>query len=786
MRGIIMPPMEQKIKRTMFTVQGQVQGVGFRPFVWRLATGLGLTGLALNSSAGVRVEVQGSEDSIENFRRGLLENPPPLARIIHLEEKDLPLQPDEGQFLIKASEGHAGQNVLVSPDVGICQDCLADIRDPANFRHAYPFANCTNCGPRFSITRSLPYDRATTSMGCFPLCPLCGTEYANPANRRFHAQPIACPQCGPHIWFVARTDADIRSMNENRPDALAGAGRLLLSGGILALKGLGGFQLACDARNGAAVQLLRERKKRPHKALAVMAHAESLETFCSPAREHLACLNSPARPIVLCPRDQEAPGSLAAAIAPDCMEIGVMTPYTPLHALLLDWLASHGMGDPVLVMTSANPAGEPICLGNREALERLGDLADGWLLHNRDILERVDDSVVRLLPAPADTLRAVPLRRARGYVPLPLPLPRKSQPVLGMGAELKATFCLTRGNLAFPGQHIGNLTSAATLDFYEHALGHLSRLLETTPRIIVADSHPDFISSALARDLGKKYDIPVLNLQHHAAHAAAVLGENGHTGPALAICLDGSGLGPDGSIWGGEILWMDLSSSSWERLGGLSTFPLPGGEGAIRHPWRLAVALGHHLHESSPYKKDERIIRTMLEKNINCPPTSSAGRLFDAFAALLGLCDAITYEGQAAIRLEQAAAQWLAAHEDAPEPFFHGKVFLEGGLYRINSRAFFAAGQKAFGDGRATGELAAAFHMHLAEAFADMAALAARDRNTDAVGLSGGVFQNRPLVGLLIKELESRGLEVLCHRELPPGDGCISYGQAVWGNCLQS
>lgn len=813
--------MKQTARRA-FIAAGQVQGVGFRPFVYRLAREGGLTGTVGNTSDGVRMEVQGPPEEVARFGRRLRAELPPLARLVGLDEEELAPLSGETAFTIVPSHGHAGHSVLVSPDMGSCPDCLADMRDPANRRHGYPFTNCTNCGPRYTITRAIPYDRATTTMSCFPLCPDCAAEYADPGDRRFHAQPIACPVCGPRLWFVDRRVArsgDTGPTRDNQREALARAGQLLLDGGILALKGLGGFQLACDARDAGALRELRRRKSRPHKPLALMvADPATARALCELTPEHEALLQSPEKPIVLCPRRAApagAAGALPPEVAPDARTVGLMLPYTPLHAALFDWLVPRAALPPVLVMTSANPHGEPLCLGNREALARLGHLADAWLLHDRDILVRVDDSVLTVAPrpprlghavdgaAPAAASDTVPpaveplfFRRARGYVPRPVFLPplggapggEASDPtVLGAGAELKSAICLTRGREAFVGQHIGDLENPATLGFYEEVAVHLEQLLEVRPKALVCDLHPDFLSTRYAEARAAREGLPLWRLQHHAAHAASVLAENDCYRPALALCLDGTGLGDDGTIWGGELLWMDLSEPAWKRLGRLSPFALPGGEAAIREPWRIALALRlqagcgeRPAPWDSEYASAAVAVREMLARGLNCPPTSSCGRLFDAVAAQLGLCSATTYEGQAAIRLE-AATDEAALRDNA---VWSLPPLEKNGLLELDSAALFSHVLQAQAAGEPAGRIAACFHGTLASALAAMAAEAARATGARQVGLSGGVMQNALLARLLPRALVERGLSPLMHHELPPGDGGLSLGQAAWGRQL--
>ena len=834
-------------KRTALLAAGQVQGVGFRPFIYRLAVEGGLSGSVGNTSDGVRIEVQGPPEQVDAFAVRLRRELPPLARLTRLEITELPPVDGETEFVIVASHGHAGHSVLVSPDVGICEDCLRDMHTPGNPRFGYAFTNCTNCGPRYTITRSIPYDRATTSMACFPFCPRCEAEYRDPLDRRFHAQPVACPQCGPRLWLVdnpllppgGTLPPDSAPANWPGPetlpseasmrDAVARAAALLRDGHLLALKGLGGFQLACDARSARSVALLRLRKRRPHKPLALMVpDLATARELCDLAPEHEALLLCPEKPIVLCPARK---GCLPPAIAPDTAGIGLMLPYTPLHAVLFDELvrltATAGEPAPVLVMTSANASGEPICLGNREALRRLAHLADAWLLHDRDILVRVDDSVAGVRPLPADGEKpaAAPFfyRRARGYVPRPVMLPEAwgtDLPcVLGAGGELKATLCLTRGNEAFVSQHVGDLENAPTFGFYEEVARHLQDLLEVRPAAVVCDLHPDFLSTRHATELARREGLPLWHLQHHAAHAASVLTEHGHTGPALALTLDGTGLGTDKSIWGGELLFMELDAPRWQRLGRLAPFRLPGGEAAIREPWRIALGLALQSGLApealtgiwadcaddgddvcrAPQAMAVTAVSEMWRRGLNCPPTSSAGRLFDAVSAALGLCTHITYEGQAAIRLEDAAARsalpgqwWRMGAEElrAPQPEHELLPALplteEDGLWQLDGTALFAA-VLARRDRLPVEDLAARFHWQLAQGFTALAVRAAGATGVRVVGLSGGVMQHALLARLLPLLLAAHGLTPLCQQEVPPGDGGISLGQAAWAQaCLRA
>lgn len=834
------------MRRHGYIIGGQVQGVGFRPFVYRAATRHGLTGHVGNTSDGVRVEVQGSDEALAAFTHALEHGLPPLARITSLRREELPLADGETAFAIAHSEGRHGHAVLVSPDVATCGNCLADMRDPANRRYRYPFTNCTDCGPRYTITRSIPYDRATTSMSCFPLCPDCAAEYNDPLDRRFHAQPNACPACGPKVWLAAAPEGDPRIPGPELAEgqhAIERTAAALRAGNIVAVKGLGGFHLVCDAASAEAVALLRERKRRPHKSLAIMVpDLETARRVAHVSDAEAAALTSSERPIVVL----ASRGVLPPAIAPDVDSIGVMLPYTPLHHLLLEAFAALSPL-PALVMTSGNAGGEPISLGNREALARLRHIADLFLLHNRDILIRADDSVVRVEPLPetgfstgnnpqcypqkngipsacspslpdgapaglpstsaenvegeagnfssGSLLREAPplhfFRRARGFVPRPLELPRDAgRCVLATGAELKNTLCLTRGKDAFLSQHVGDLKNLETFAFFQDMAEHLGGLLEVKPEAVVCDLHPDYLSTSYALDSG----LPVLRLQHHFAHVYGVLAENGHDAPALGLALDGTGYGTDGTIWGGELLFVDPKAAGEERYGGrigrLAPFPLPGGEAAIREPWRIASGFmglpeaeglrgrfAEDMHALLRVDGKRAVHDAILEmvRREATPMTSSCGRLFDAVSALLGLCPSVTYEGQAAIRLE--AHQDLSVTTSAPF-----SIRERGGLLELDTAAFFLHLLELRRAGVPVPNLARRFHLGLTEGLAELALSGARRCGVRTVALSGGVFHNRTIALLLPEALARRGLVPLTHHALPPGDGGLSYGQAAWAS----
>ena len=768
--------------RRRYIVTGQVQGVGFRPFVFRLARDLRLTGSVRNTPDGVAVEVQGLPESVEAFGRDLQDRLPPLARIVSLARQDLEPVEDEAEFRILASTGGQGHQVLISPDTATCADCLADMADPANRRYLYPFTNCTNCGPRYTITRSIPYDRATTSMACFPMCGECQAEYENPLDRRFHAQPNACPVCGPRVWLTDRQGRELAEKDE----ALVGLAEALAGGTICAVKGLGGFHLACDATSQTAVAALRERKNRKGKPLAIMVpDLDTARELAPVSAEEERWLTGRERPIVLLRRRRDSP--LAAELAPDTRTIGVMLPYTPLHHVLFRHLNGR-MALPALVMTSGNRSSEPISIGNREALRRLAAIADLFLLHDRDILIRADDSVLRVLPSGKPQF----LRRARGFTPEPVFLMGKGPSVVGLGPELKNTLCVTKEDQAFVSQHIGDMENLETLGFHQEIRRHLVAILQTAPVALVRDLHPDYLTTAWALE---QTELPVLAVQHHYAHAHAVLAEHRHLGPALALALDGTGLGEDGTLWGGELLFVDTRTLEHRRLGHFAPAPLPGGEAAIREPWRIAQGYLHAIGVTSPgrrpwpwlaeHGKAGDFVSRMLARDVNCPRSTSCGRLFDAVSALLGLRLRIDYEGQAAIVLEQAQVEKVEKDEqDGRDTMAYPCPVLTAGPGEptvLDTLALFRAVVDDFEAGTPAGIVSRRFHLGLVAGMADWAALLAEQTGIRTVALSGGVMQNLTMATVLPEALARKGLTPLCHERLPPGDACISLGQAAWG-----
>ena len=707
------------LQRRRLAVTGVVQGVGFRPFVHRLAERSGLAGFVLNDSGGVVIEVEGDAEALDSFAAALSAEAPPLARVERVSSVELEPLGVRG-FAISTSENGAPRT-LVAPDAATCADCLRELFDLADRRHRYPFINCTNCGPRFTILREVPYDRANTTMAAFEMCPDCRREYENPGDRRFHAEPIACPACGPRLSMPL----------EDAIDALR-------AGSIVAVKGLGGWHMACDPASEAAVARLRARKEREEKPFALMT-ADAGELCVVGARDE-ELLRSPERPIVVMSR---RPGvAVAGSVAPGSPWLGVMLPYTPLHHLL-----THDFGRP-LVMTSGNRSDEPIAVSDADARKRLAGIADAFLGHDRPIHRRCEDSVTR---------SSFPVRRSRGFAPAPVPLPvEASLPMVAAGAELKSTFCVARGREGFLSPHLGDLDNAAAYQAFRDDLGLYLSMLGVRPEALACDMHPDYLSTRWATE----QELPVVRVQHHHAHAAACLAEHGELGEALALVFDGTGYGPDGTLWGGELLRCDLAG--FERVAHLEPVPLPGGAAAIREPWRTA---GAYLERAGRpvHFEDWHLVRQSLV--VNAPPSSGMGRLFDAVAALLGVREVVSYEGQAAIELE-----WLAGEVDAAP-------------YRCAVANGTIAGAElvraVFDDleaGRSRDQIAAAFHEGVAAAAALACELAAEPRT---VVLSGGTFQNMRLLRAARQRLERLGFTVLSHRLVPPNDGGVSYGQAA-------
>jgi hydrogenase maturation protein HypF len=747
--------------RVAIRVEGTVQGVGFRPFVYGLATGLGLGGHVGNDSGGVFAEVEGPAADVERFLAALERDAPPLARIEQVATRSIPPR-GSAAFEISPSGPGGHRNTLVSADSAMCADCLRELTDPGDRRFGYPFINCTNCGPRFTIVTDVPYDRAATTMAAFAMCVRCAAEYHDPADRRFHAQPVCCPACGPRL--------SLRHPDGGALDGepLAGAAALLSDGAVLAVKGLGGYHLAVDASHGAAAAALRARKHREDKPFAVMAaDLDAARRLCEVDEASARLLTSPRRPIVLMPR---LPGAVAGAVAPGNRQLGVMLPYTPLHHLLL-----RAMSGPV-VLTSGNLSDEPIAYRDGDAFTRLAGIADAFLTHDRAIHIRTDDSVVR-----AHQGREMLIRRSRGYVPEPVGVragfPR---PVLACGAELKNTFCLASGRRAFVSHHIGDLENTETLRSFAEGIAHFSRLFDIEPQVVAYDLHPEYLSTKYALDLG---GVEHRGVQHHHAHIASCLADNGHDGPVIGVAFDGTGYGTDGTLWGGEFLVADLAG--FQRGGHLAPVPMPGGTAAIKQPWRMAAAYLAAAYPGGPpgglgvvarHERDWPAVVQLAAKRINAPLSSSAGRLFDAVAALAGVRDTINYEGQAAVELEQLAdpgerGTYRAALA-ARQPFC-----IEGAdLVRAATADLLA--------GVAPAVVAARFHNGVAALIEDGCVLLRERHGLDTVALSGGVFQNLILTHRVTARLAARGFAVLAHSRVPCNDGGISLGQAAVAGAL--
>lgn len=758
-------------------VEGVVQGVGFRPFVYNLAGSLGLSGWIRNTSAGVEMEMQGSEAAIAQFLNRLGQDGPPLARILAVEKTAVPeVAGEPAGLVIRPSQAVSGRT-LVSPDVATCRQCLAEMVDPADRRYHYPFTNCTHCGPRYTIITGLPYDRPLTTMAAFPLCPVCAAEYHDPADRRFHAQPVACPLCGPQVWFVRASEAAVSGdVFESAPPPITAAADCLAQGGIVALKGLGGFHLACRADNGSAVERLRSLKDRPAKALAIMVgDLDEARKYGEVNLVAADLLTAPEAPIVLLRKTattQARPG-LAPNLAAGNAAIGVMLPYTPLHHLLLR------AANAPLVMTSGNRRGEPLCITNEDALKGL-DGCDGFLLHNRPVARRCDDSVIMVADL-GDEVVSQPVRRSRGYTPLPLLLPAAlnlERPLVAAGAELKNVPAVATGRTVFLGQHVGNLSSPAVRAEHGRVIADLEQLFQVGPTAVVCDLHPDYAASGYARRRAEAEGLALIEVQHHQAHLAGCLAENGYSGRAIGLAFDGTGYGSDGRIWGGEVLLVSLSAA--ERLYHLEYLPLPGGEAAIHHPQRIAIAYLQRLLPEVDTAglfpdvpaQEIRNLQMMVAQQWQTPLTSSMGRLFDAVSALLGICQVSDYEAQAAIALEQAAGSSQATgHYDFE---FIGD--------EIRLAPLFAQLIRERQVGVAAADSARRFHHTVAE-MALVAAGMACDRlggnEPAAIALSGGVWQNRLLLELAVPRLRRAGFRVLLHRQVPANDGGLAYGQVV-------
>lgn len=786
-------------------VTGTVQGVGFRPTVYRLAAELGLRGHVLNDGDGVLIHLAGTTGQINQFVVNLLTEKPPLAKISCIQRQPLPVETiTEPSFTIVES-AHTRARTEIPPDAATCPQCLADILNPRSRYFRYPFANCTHCGPRLSIIRGLPYDRHSTSMAWFKMCPSCRQEYQDVGNRRFHAQPIACPVCGPKVWLERADGKPLSSKSLALVDAAETVASLILRGEIVAIKGLGGVHLACDATNDTAVQTLRQRKHRYHKPFALMVKdLAAISPYCHLSPEEAELLQSPAAPIVLLAPIQNSkfkgqnspPLPLSPSLSPGLETLGVMLPYTPLHHLILQRL------DRPIVMTSGNRSDEPQCITNEAVREQLGNIATYVLLHNRDIVNRVDDSVVQLVDGKPQVWR-----RARGYAPAPIALPAGFEavpPILALGGELKSTFCLLRPGQAILSQHLGDLENAAAHQGYRQALDLYLNLFEYEPGHLVVDAHPEYLSTKLGQDWAERQGLSLTTVQHHHAHIAACMADNGlplDTSPVLGIALDGLGYGDDGTLWGGELLLADYRQ--YRRIAHLKPVAMLGGTQAIRQPWRntyahLVAAFGDWQTVQNAFPKLDLVrffknqplalLDSMLAQDLNAPLTSSAGRLFDAVAAAVGLCrEVATYEGQGAIELEALIQpHHLEAAQHSAYSFAMQGTFNEEDFYSADSPPLVLDPAPMWPDllmdlqqNTDPALLAARFHVGFANALAALADHLAQRHSVTTVALSGGVFQNQVLASYVQQRLQALGLTVLIHHQVPPNDGGLSLGQAV-------
>ncbi len=740
-------------------VNGIVQGVGFRPFVYNLANQYGLKGEVANTAAGVSIHIEGPPQRIQAFETDLAAKCPPLAHVVEISGRSESLKPYT-DFRIAKSRGQAQMATLISPDVSICDDCRRELFDPADRRYRYPFINCTNCGPRYTIIDDIPYDRPKTSMRHFKMCAACQSEYDDPTHRRFHAQPNACAACGPHVDLYTNQRESVDTDNPIKK-----AADLIRRGQVVAVKGLGGYHLVADAQNSEAVIRLRKRKMREEKPFAIMsADLESIRKYARVRPQEEDLLTAIQRPIVLL--EKKTGGSISDAVAPRNKYWGVMLPYTPLHYLLLN----HGFD--ALIMTSANLTDEPIAIDNEDAFERLAAIADYFLVHNRDIYLRSDDSIVR---HSAGLTRYI--RRSRGFVPIPLFLKQAIPPILACGAELKNTICLTKDDKAFLSQHIGDLENQITLDFFELTVDHLQCILEIQPEIIACDMHPDYLSTRFAR---KQTKTRLIEVQHHHAHIVSCMAEHQLEGAVIGLSFDGTGYGSDGAIWGGEVLAAE--AKQFERMAHLAYVPMPGSAAAIKEPWRMAISYLHDAFGDAfrdldlPVLKQNdsqklKIMVEMIQKGINCPQTSSLGRLFDGVAAIAGIRNQVNFEGQAAMELEMLAAgdtdsiydvEWLTGDriQILPAPIIRGVV-------------------QDVQNGLSVAEIGIKFHKTLIALFTQICLAVRRDTDLNRVVLSGGCFQNCILLTGMIHELTSRDFAVFAHQRVPTNDGGISLGQAL-------
>ncbi|HKG53677.1 MAG TPA: carbamoyltransferase HypF [Anaerolineales bacterium] len=774
------------------SVKGVVQGVGFRPFVYGLATRLNLHGWVYNTSGGVEILVDGQYSNLEKFIQSLSLEKPPLAKIDSIQVEEAP-DDTTLSFEIHASQTVEGAFQPISPDMAICPDCERELFNPKDKRYLYPFINCTHCGPRFTIIKDIPYDRPSTTMADFPMCEHCCTEYTDPLNRRFHAQPIACPECGPFVELrethsqFPTTDPRISSI-EIRTSAILKARRLLREGYIVAIKGLGGFHLACDASNPYTVAELRGRKGRVDKPFAVMAaNIAAIASVCNIQKEELDLLSSREKPIVLLTKKKQTgwqPQAICELVAPNLDNIGVMLPYTPLHHLLLnqtDPVLAREPVPPILVMTSSNFSEEPIATDNKDALYRLSPLADAFLLHNRDIHIRSDDSVVKM-----DKSNIMYLRRSRGYAPYPVSLPFEVKPTLAVGGELKNTFCLTRDHYAFLSHHIGDVENVETQESFEQGIGHLSHIFRVEPELIAYDLHPNYFTTEYARR--SSLDVPRVGVQHHHAHIASCMADNGlKDRRVIGLAFDGTGYGTDGAIWGGEALL--ASYADFERFAHLEYLPLPGGDAATRSPWRIAAGYAYTLDidvDSLPFlqnidKQGLRILKQQIDKKLNSPLNSSMGRLFDAVASFVGIRNEVSYEAQAAIEMEVLSKPF--AFNAKPYPYLIEET-KNGTIIRL--KELLSGIIQDVRSNESVGVIGARFHQTIAEIAIDTCKRARESKNLNEVALSGGVWQNQILLDLVRDGLRREDFVVYSHQQVPSNDGGLALGQAIIANCARA
>ena len=763
--------------RRAYRLRGVVQGVGFRPHVAKVAANFPISGFVGNDDESVFIEAQGAASDIENFMTKMLATLPPLASVLQSVCRDIPEKEGEDEFRIVSSRRRSGARTLIPPDTATCPDCCREMTDPKNRRYHYPFITCTNCGPRATIMVDLPYDRDTTTMVKFPMCPTCQAEYTNPENRRYHAQPVSCFDCGPVLWVSDTTNPNLRPPAGNRRPliaaALSEARARLRRGEILAVKGIGGFHLMCDASNQEAVARLRKRKNRGDKPFAVMApNVDAAQRLAQLNPQQLTELSSPARPIVIAPF---GPGyDLAPAVAPGLGDVGILLPYAPLHLELL----SAECAEMSLVATSGNLAGEPLCFTNADALARLAKIADGFVFHDRDIHLPMEDSVFL-----ANSQVTIPSRRSRGYAPLPVTLPQAAAvPTLAVGGELKNSFCLVSGDWAHISGHIGDMGTLASQEALDRAVAQMLNFQHQQPEKVVCDLHPAYSTVTWASRFAEQRGIELLQVQHHVAHAYSLLAERSHLDPAVIVAVDGTGYGTDSTIWGGEIL--EIAGAAWHRRAHLPSFSLVGGDRAVRYPWRVALGIAHdwkldwitqkisaEIGDRQGKNAELELVKSQLNSGFGVVATTSCGRLFDAAAAILGICTSVTYEAQAAMELEYAATTWANRNAEMQAQRF--------GSYR---ELF----EMLTEDDREVGERAWLFHLGLAQLLGDQAGETAEKAGIRTVGLTGGVALNRLFSSHFIRIMREGGYEVLTHNKVPPNDGGLSLGQAwaaVLGAC---